>query len=48
VIEKRLAIVGKKVRVVVNYDTFYLAPGLADTYTSVRGLAERDRHGVTH
>ena len=41
-IEKRLTAVGKKVPVVVNYDNFYLAPDLADTYTSaVRSLAER-------
>jgi propionate CoA-transferase len=47
-IEKRLAAVGKKVPVAVNYDNFYLAPDLADTYTSaVRGLAERYYDSVT-
>jgi propionate CoA-transferase len=47
-IEKRLAAVGKKVPVVVNYDNFYLAPDLADTYTSaVRSLAERYYESVT-
>ncbi|MBV8346807.1 MAG: hypothetical protein JOZ49_04470, partial [Mycolicibacterium sp.] len=34
--------------VVVNYDNFYLAPDLADTYASaVRSLAERYYEGVT-
>jgi propionate CoA-transferase len=47
-IEQRLAAVGKKVRIVVNYDNFYLAPQLADTYVSaVRGLAERYYESVT-
>ncbi|HTH86557.1 MAG TPA: acyl CoA:acetate/3-ketoacid CoA transferase, partial [Mycobacterium sp.] len=47
-IEKRLTAVGKKVPVVVNYDNFYLAPDLADTYTSaVRSLAERYYESVT-
>ena len=47
-IEKRLAAVGKKVRVAVNYDNFYLAPRLADKYASVvRGLAERYYESVT-
>jgi propionate CoA-transferase len=47
-IEKRLAAVGKKVPVAVNYDNFYLAPDLADTYASaVRGLAERHYDSVT-
>jgi propionate CoA-transferase len=47
-IEKRLAAVGKKIPVVVNYDNFYLAPDLADTYTSaVRRLAERYYASVT-
>jgi propionate CoA-transferase len=47
-VEKRLAAVGKKVHVVVNYDNFYLAPHLADTYASaVRGLAERYYDSVT-
>ena len=47
-IEKRLAAVGKKVPVVVNYDNFYLAPDLADTYTaavrSLRRTLLRQRH----
>jgi propionate CoA-transferase len=47
-IEKRLAAIGKKVPVVVNYDNFYLAPDLADKYASVvRGLAERYYESVT-
>ncbi|MUL49780.1 acyl CoA:acetate/3-ketoacid CoA transferase [Mycobacterium sp. CBMA293] len=47
-IEKRLAAVGKKVPVVVNYDNFYLSPALADYYASaVRGLAERYYENVT-
>jgi propionate CoA-transferase len=47
-IDKRLAAVGKKVPVAVNYDNFYLAPDLADTYASaVRGLAEHYYDGVT-
>jgi propionate CoA-transferase len=47
-IEKRLTAVGKKVPVVVNYDNFYLAPDLADTYASVvRSLAERYYYSVT-
>ena len=41
-IDKRLAAVGKKVPVAVNYDNFYLAPDVADAYASgARGLAER-------
>ena len=40
-IEKRLAAIGKKVQMVVNYDNFYLAPDLTDAYvTLVRRLAE--------
>ena len=40
-IEKRLAAVGKRVQMVVNYDNFYLAPELTDHYvTLVRRLAE--------
>ena len=47
-VEKRLAAVGKKVPVAVNYDNFYLAPDLADTYASVvHGLAERYYESVT-
>jgi propionate CoA-transferase len=41
-IDKRLAAIGKKVHVAVNYDNFYLAPGLEDVYVStIRALAER-------
>ncbi len=41
-IEKRLAAIGKKVQMVVNYDNFYLAPDLTDAYiTLVRRLAEQ-------
>ena len=47
-IETRLAAIGKKVPVAVNYDNFYLAPDLADKYASVvRGLAERYYESVT-
>jgi propionate CoA-transferase len=47
-ISKRLAAVGTKVHVVVDYDNFYMAPHLADTYASaVRGLAERFYESVT-
>jgi propionate CoA-transferase len=47
-VEKRLAAVGKKVHVAVNYDNFYLAPDLADAYAAaVRGLAERYYEEVT-
>ena len=47
-IENRLAAIGKKVPVAVNYDNFYLAPDLADKYASVvRGLAERYYESVT-
>jgi propionate CoA-transferase len=47
-IEKRLAAVGKKVPVAVNYDNFYLAPDLADAYASgARGLAERYYESVS-
>jgi propionate CoA-transferase len=38
----RLAAIGKKVQMVINYDNFYLAPALTDDYNSVvNGLAER-------
>ncbi len=41
-VDKRLAAIGRKVQMVINYDNFYLAPGLADNYRSlVRRLAER-------
>ncbi|HET9648325.1 MAG TPA: hypothetical protein VFP34_08850, partial [Microlunatus sp.] len=40
-IEKRLSAIGKKVQMVVNYDNFYLTPGLTDDYvTLIRRLAE--------
>jgi propionate CoA-transferase len=40
-VDKRLAAIGKKVQMVVNYDNFFLAPDLTDDYASlVRGLAE--------
>jgi propionate CoA-transferase len=45
---KRLAAIGKKVQMVVNYDNFYLDPALTDAYTSVvRSLAERYYASVT-
>jgi propionate CoA-transferase len=41
-VDKRLAAIGKKVQMVINYDNFYLAPALTDDYRSlVRRLAER-------
>ena len=47
-VDKRLAAIGKKVQMVVNYDNFYLAPDLTDDYVSVvRGLAERYYASVT-
>jgi propionate CoA-transferase len=47
-VEKRLATIGKKVHVAVNYDNFYLAPDLADAYAgAVRSLAERYYESVT-
>lgn len=47
-IDKRLAAIGKKVQVVVNYDNFYLAPDLTDAYvTLVRRLAEHYYAAVT-
>ena len=45
---KRLAAIGKKVQMVINYDNFYLAPALTDDYTAVvRELAERHYASVT-
>jgi len=45
---QRLAAIGKKVQMVVNYDNFYLDPALTDAYTAgVRGLAERHYASVT-
>lgn len=47
-IDRRLAAIGKKTHVVVNYDNFYLAPDLADTYAAtIRSLAERHYTSVT-
>lgn len=45
---KRLAAIGKKVQMVVNYDNFYLAPDLTDSYTAlIRRLAENYYADVT-
>jgi len=45
---KRLAAIGKKVQMVVNYDNFYLDPALTDDYVSVvLRLAERHYASVT-
>jgi propionate CoA-transferase len=47
-VDKRLAAIGKKVQMVVNYDNFYLDPALTDDYISgVRQLAERYYASVT-
>jgi propionate CoA-transferase len=47
-VDKRLAAIGKKVQMVVNYDNFFLAPDLADDYAAlVRELAERYYASVT-
>jgi propionate CoA-transferase len=47
-VHERLADIGKKVQMVVNYDNFYLDPALTDDYISgVRGLAERYYASVT-
>ena len=47
-VRKRLAAIGKKVQMVVNYDNFYLDPALTDAYVAgVRGLAERYYASVT-
>ena len=47
-VERRLAAIGKKVQMVVNYDNFFLAPDLTDAYVAlVRGLAERYYVSVT-
>ncbi len=44
----RLAAIGKKVQMVINYDNFYLDPALTDDYVSVvRRLAERHYASVT-
>jgi propionate CoA-transferase len=47
-IAARLAAIGDRVHVIVNYDNFYLAPDLMDEYTgALRGLAERYYASVT-
>ncbi len=47
-VEKRLAVIGKKVQMVVNYDNFYLDPALTDHYVAVvRRLAARHYASVT-
>ena len=47
-VRNRLAAIGKKVQMVVNYDNFYLDPPLTDDYISgVRRLAERYYASVT-
>ena len=47
-IEKRLASIGRKVHVAVNYDNFYVAPDLADTHVAaIRSFAERYYDSVT-
>jgi propionate CoA-transferase len=47
-VDERLAAIGKKVQMLVNYDNFYLAPDLVDGYISlVHGLAERYYTSVT-
>jgi propionate CoA-transferase len=45
---RRLAAIGRKVHMVVNYDNFYLGPDLADSYIAVvRRLAARYYASVT-
>jgi propionate CoA-transferase len=47
-VDRRLAAIGKKIQIVVNYDNFYLAPDLTDDYVSlVRNLTERYYASVT-
>lgn len=47
-VDKRMAAVGRKVRVVVNYDNFTLAPELTDSYiAAIRALSERYYESVT-
>ncbi len=47
-VDKRLAAIGRKVRIAVNYDNFYLAPDMADAYISVvRNLAGRYYESAT-
>jgi propionate CoA-transferase len=46
--DERLAALGRRVQMVVNYDNFYLAPSLADDYVCVvRKMAERYYASVT-
>src|SRR3984893_3861055 len=41
-VDQRLAVIGKKVQMVINYDNFYLNPDLADHYKAlIRSLADR-------
>ena len=51
-IEKRLASIGRKVHVAVNYDNFYVAPDLADTsrrdHPQFRRTLLRKRHPLHH
>lgn len=47
-VERVLAPLGRKVDAIVNYDNFYIDPGLVDLYTEmVHGLVERFYHRVT-
>jgi len=47
-VRQRLAAIGRKVQMVVNYDNFYLDPALTDDYIAgVRALAERYYASVT-
>ena len=47
-VNNRLAAIGRKVQMVVNYDNFYLDPALTDRYIAgVRRLAERYYASVT-
>jgi propionate CoA-transferase len=47
-IDERMARIGKKVDVVVNYDNFHLAPDVVDDYTAaLQDLADRYYAGVT-
>ncbi|WP_224401850.1 acyl CoA:acetate/3-ketoacid CoA transferase [Pseudonocardia sp. ICBG1034] len=47
-VDRRMAAIGHKVRVVVNYDNFDLSPELTDRYISaIRALSDRYYLGVT-
>ncbi len=47
-IDERLARIGRKVDVVVNYDNFHLAPDVEDAYTAaLQDLASRYHESVT-